>query len=102
MLRNTGLATYTTVPLSAGLLVDVSRYFEALRAFRDGDAGPIAHSFADASRYAATSGRALVDALADQLEGSRQNPRRQVGFEGVGASPSPDRAADRQQPVPHP
>ncbi|WP_400998306.1 Fic family protein [Agromyces sp. GXQ0307] len=72
MLRNKGLATHTTVPLSAGLLVDVRRYFEALRAYRDGDAGPIAHSFADASRYAASSGRGLVDALADQLEASRQ------------------------------
>ncbi|SFR78252.1 Fic family protein [Agromyces sp. CF514] len=72
MLRNKGLATHTTVPLSAGLLTDVGRYFEALGAFRDGDAGPITHSFADASRFAAVSGRRLVDALSDQLEASRE------------------------------
>ncbi|GAA1953568.1 Fic family protein [Agromyces allii] len=72
LLRGKGLSTHTTVPLSAGLLTDVVRYFDALRAFRAGDAGPIAHSFADASRFAATSGRTLVDALSEQLEESRE------------------------------
>lgn len=71
MLRNKGLATHTTVPLSAGLLVDTSTYFDALTAYRAGDAGPIVRRFADASRYAAATGRDLVDQLASQLQKSK-------------------------------
>src|SRR5690606_11919728 len=71
ILRNKGLVASTAVPVSAGLLVDVDRYFEALGAFRDGDAAPIIHEFAQASRIAAGTGSRLVDALAAQLEDSR-------------------------------
>lgn len=71
MLRSKGLATHTTVPLSAGLLVDTASYFDALSAYRAGDAGPIVRRFADASRYAATTGRDLVDELARQVDRSR-------------------------------
>lgn len=59
------------MPISAGLLVDVSRYFDALSSFRDGDAGPIIRGFASASRIAATTGTRLVDDLVEQLEESR-------------------------------
>lgn len=71
MLRNKGLVSNTTVPISAGLLRNTSTYFDALEKYRDGDAGPIAHRFADASRFAAVSGRGLVDKLAEQLGDSR-------------------------------
>lgn len=71
ILRNKGLVGSTAVPISAGLLVDVDRYFTALGAFREGDAGPIVREFARASRIAATSGIRLVDDLAAQLSESR-------------------------------
>lgn len=71
ILRSKGLVRSTAAPISAGLLVDVSRYFGALTAFRDGDAGPIIRDFAGASRIAATTGARLVDALVEELEGSR-------------------------------
>lgn len=72
MLRDKGLATHTTVPLSAGLLIDTESYFSALTAYRAGDAGPIVHRFCDAARYAAVTGRELVDALAGELERSKE------------------------------
>jgi len=71
ILRSKGLVGSTAVPISAGLLVDVPRYFDALGSFRDGDAGPIIRDFAGASRIAATTGTRLVDALVEQLEKSR-------------------------------
>ena len=71
ILRNKGLVRSTAVPISAGLLVDISRYFDALNSFRDGDAGPIIRDFANASRIAATTGAHLVDDLVEQLEESR-------------------------------
>lgn len=72
MLRSKGLVTNVTVPISAGLLTDTGTYFDALDAFRAGDAGPIVHRFADAARFAAASGRALVDDLAAQLAEARE------------------------------
>ncbi|MCT9001063.1 Fic family protein [Microbacterium sp. PMIC_1C1B] len=71
ILRNKGLVGSTAVPISAGLLVDVPRYFDALGEFRGGDAGPIIRAFARASRIAATTGSQLVDDLVEQLEESR-------------------------------
>lgn len=71
ILRNKGLVASTAVPISAGLLVDVDRYFTALGAFRGGDAGPIVREFARASRFAAVSGTKLVDDLVAQLDASR-------------------------------
>lgn len=72
LLRNKGLATHTTVPISAGLLTDTEGYFDALSAYRAGDAGQIVRRFADASRFAATTGRDLVDSLYAQIEDSKQ------------------------------
>ena len=72
LLRNKGVASHTTVPISAGLLTDTTRYFDALAAFRSGDAAPIVHRFAEASRYAAVTGRRLVDDLAGQLANARE------------------------------
>lgn len=71
MLRNKGVVKSTAVPISAGLLVDVDRYFSALGSFRAGDAAPIVLEFARASRIAARTGSELVDDLAAQLTQSR-------------------------------
>lgn len=71
ILRNKGLVGSTAVPISAGLLVDTARYFAALGAFREGDAGPIVRQFAGAARIAATTGSRLVDDLVAELEESR-------------------------------
>lgn len=71
MIRNLRLATHTTVPISAGLLVDTASYFDALGSYRVGDARPIIRRFANASRFAAASGRELVDELTSELDRSR-------------------------------
>ncbi|CAN5222183.1 Fic family protein [soil metagenome] len=71
LLCKKGLATHVTVPISAGLLTDTDRYFKALTDYRNGDAGPIVRRFADAFRYAAVTGRKLVDDLYEQVEESR-------------------------------
>lgn len=75
ILRNKGLVGSTAVPISAGLLVHTKRYFDALTAFRAGDAGPIVREFASASRIAASTGTRLVDDLVAQLRDSRESLR---------------------------
>mgnify|MGYP003585653888 CR=1 FL=1 len=75
LLRNKGLASHTTVPISAGLLTDTANYFEALTAYRGGDAGPIVRVFAQASRFASVTGRRLVDGLAAQVAEARERLR---------------------------
>jgi Fic family protein len=60
MLRGKGLTRNVTVPISAGLLVDVDTYFDALSAYRDGDPEPIVRQVAEASYAAVTNGRQLV------------------------------------------
>ena len=47
-----------------------SSYFDALTQYRAGDARPIAELFAQACRFAASSGTELVDALVEQLRQS--------------------------------
>ncbi|MHA3685082.1 Fic family protein [Leucobacter sp. HY1908] len=71
ILRNKGLVKSTAVPISAGLLVDIDRYFTALGSFRQGDAAQIIHEFARAGRVAAVTGRDLVNDLAAQLDDSK-------------------------------
>ncbi len=48
MLRNGGATIRTTVPVSAGLLSDTDAYYDALTAYRDGDANPIIEEFSRA------------------------------------------------------
>ena len=71
MLRAKGVTQTVTAPVSAGLLRDTASYFEALTAFRRGDARPIIEQLARASRYAARSGALLVDDLAAEVASSR-------------------------------
>ncbi|QEW00617.1 Fic family protein [Microbacterium caowuchunii] len=71
ILRNKELVGSTAVPISAGLLVHTERYFDALGAYRAGDAGPIVREFVAASLIASATGTELVDDLVVQLEESR-------------------------------
>lgn len=64
LLAGRGVTTRAVVPISAGLLVDTRAYFDALDAFRAGDAVPIVGRFARAAIDAAALGRGLVDDLA--------------------------------------
>ena len=67
-LRGSGLVTHGVAPVSAGILRNTQGYFDALTAYRSGDTLPIIQQFADASRFAAHSGRALISDLLEQLE----------------------------------
>lgn len=72
MLRNKKLTIHTTVPISAGILINTRDYFGALTTFRQGDAAPIIQIFCDATRYACGSGKKLITDLHDQLLQSRE------------------------------
>jgi Fic family protein len=63
MLRRLGVTRNVTVPVSAGLLGDTHRYFQALTAYRAGDVEPIIRMLADASVEAIANGRELVHDL---------------------------------------
>lgn len=77
LLRNKELTTHTTVPISAGILTDTERYFDALGSFRSGNARPIIEVFTDATRYSCVTGRELVDHLSVELDEAKS------GLEGV-------------------
>jgi Fic family protein len=62
-LRHLGLTRHVTVPVSAGLLVDVDRYVSALDSYRAGDIVPIVERFVEASFSALANGRQLVEDL---------------------------------------
>ena len=63
LLRGKRLTRQVTVPVSAGLLADTDRYFDALTAYRAGDAEPIVERFAEASFDSIVNGRELVSDL---------------------------------------
>ena len=63
MLRAKGLTRDVVVPISAGLLVDVAAYHDALTSYRAGDVEPIVEQFARAAVDAIINARQLVDAL---------------------------------------
>ena len=72
LLRHRGITRSVAVPVSAGLLADVTGYHRALTAYREGDPAPIVRSFADASFRAVRNARALVaeiDAVRQSWEG---------------------------------
>ena len=64
MLRTKRLARTATVPISGGLLVAKDGYFDALTAYRDGDAAPVVDEFNHAALRAVHHGRQLVDRMA--------------------------------------
>lgn len=63
MLRGKALTRNVTVPISAGLLSDTDRYFEALNAYRGGDPAAIVTQLSEACFAAVTNGRRLVNEL---------------------------------------
>ena len=63
MLRHGGLTKNVAVPVSAGLLKDTGRYFDALTSYREGDIHPIIEVLAEASFAAVHNGRQLVQDL---------------------------------------
>lgn len=63
MLRGSELTRVLTVPVSAGLLVDLEGYFAALTAYRDGDVRPIVAALATGALTAVTNARELVAEL---------------------------------------
>ena len=63
-LRNAGLTSAVTVPISAGLLGDTRLYFDALMTYRAGDPNPIVELAADATFRAVANGRELVAEIA--------------------------------------
>lgn len=62
-LRNKRLLRNVTVPVSAGLLVELDRYFAALTSYRDGNPAPIIEAFSNASFAAVANGRTLANEL---------------------------------------
>ncbi len=63
LLTSREVTTRSTVPVSAGLLHEVDRYFDALGEYRRGRPEAIIERFCEASRFAAGRGRTLVDDL---------------------------------------
>lgn len=60
MLRNGGVTTHTTVPVSAGLLSDTDAYYTALTTYRNGDPNPIIEVFGRAAFAAVRNGQHLA------------------------------------------
>jgi Fic family protein len=60
-IRNSGLARHAIVPVSAGLLTDTDRCFQALTVYRDGDLDPIVAAVAQAVFPALANSRQLID-----------------------------------------
>lgn len=75
MLRHTRVTRDVVVPVSAGLLADVSGYHRALTAYREGDPNPIVHAFAAAALRAVPNGRHLVTDLGEISEGWHEAAR---------------------------
>lgn len=72
MLRSKQLTRTATVPISGGLLVEKGRYFDALGAFRAGDAAPIIDQLTHASLHAVRHGRMLTTRLSELRESWRE------------------------------
>ena len=60
-IRKGGLARQAIVPVSAGLLANTDRYFQALTVYRDGDLDPIVAAVAHAVFPALANSRQLID-----------------------------------------
>jgi Fic family protein len=63
MLKHGRATTRTTIPVSAGLLADTDKYFDALTAYRSGAPDAIVARFSDATFAAINNGRQLATDL---------------------------------------
>lgn len=68
MLRHHGLSRHVTVPVSAGLLADVTGYHAALTAYRAGQPDDMVRLTVEATFRAITNGRTLAAELAEIRE----------------------------------
>ena len=68
MLRRHNLTRNVAVPVSAGLLVDVASYHDALTSYREGDVTPIIQSFAMAALHAIPNGKKLIADIDEIVE----------------------------------
>jgi len=68
VLRGSGYANHSTVPVSAGLLGTINRYFDALTAYRAGELAPIVEAFVGATHLAIANGRTLARDLVELRE----------------------------------
>lgn len=87
MLRRGDLTRSVTVPVSAGLLREPRRYFDALGAYRGGDTAAIVRLFAESAFSALANGGALVDDLQRVLAGWRAASGSRAGSAAVRALP---------------
>lgn len=65
MLRHAGVLRQLAVPVSAGLLTEIERYFDALTQFRAGDHEPIVQVFAEASLTGVANAHRLARDIED-------------------------------------
>lgn len=72
MLRSKGLLQNVTVPVSAGLLADTTRYFASLTEFQQGDPERVSLLVGEAAFRAVTDATWLLAAVGDLLEEWRQ------------------------------
>jgi Fic family protein len=63
ILRQRSLTNASTVPVSAGLLIDTGKYFDALTQYRSGDTDPMVTIMTSSTRRALFLGRELVGNL---------------------------------------
>jgi Fic family protein len=96
MLKQGGATTRTTVPVSAGLLVDTDSYFAALTAYHEGDPSPIVARFAHAALTAIGNGRHLARDLLDVYEGWTES----ISTRPAGNRTLPARSRQRHRPAP--
>ena len=79
MLRGKDITRSVTVPVSAGLLTDVSAYHDALTAYRAGDVEPIIEQLALAGDDAIRNARTLIDRLRATTAGWRDTVKPRNG-----------------------
>lgn len=63
MIKDFGLATSATIPISAGLLSNTKGYFDALEAYRHGDLRPILETFFESTQLALNNASELIREL---------------------------------------
>ncbi|RIJ77032.1 Fic family protein [Nakamurella silvestris] len=71
ILRRKEMTRSSAIPISGGLLVDKRGYFDALTAYRAGDAAPIISAFSAASSRAVHQGTALAEHITEITGGWR-------------------------------
>ena len=76
VLRRRGTTSRVVVPLASALVARRDDYFDALGAYRHGDAGPIIESFSVASSIAARESRTTATRLSEMPEAWRERAGR--------------------------